>query len=167
MFWSRIPGKVSRVPKPQIIPVAQIVNVQDGAVATTTTVMPNDDTIPQNTEGGEFMTLAITPKNSANILYIDVVVNISCPTTNHVAAALFQDTTANALAAARSLPGTANHMHQIVFRHKMTAGTVNETTFKVRASGVDAGTYTFNGQSSGRIFGGVVASSITITEVAV
>ena len=58
--------------------VVQIVNVQDGAVATTTTAIPLDDTIPQNTEGGEFMTLAITPTSATSKLRIDVVGNGSC-----------------------------------------------------------------------------------------
>ena len=39
--------------------MVQRVNTQTGAVATGTTLLPNDDTIPQNTEGTEFMTLAV------------------------------------------------------------------------------------------------------------
>ena len=35
----------------------QIVATQTGAVATGTTTFPEDDTIPQNTEGDEYMTL--------------------------------------------------------------------------------------------------------------
>jgi hypothetical protein len=49
----------------------------------------------------------------------------------------------------------------------MTAGTIIATTFKVRVGCSGAGTTTFNGVAGGRIFGGVMASSITITEVAV
>ena len=51
--------------------VVQVVNVMDGALATGTTVMPTDDTIPQITEGDEYMSLAITPKNALNILVIE------------------------------------------------------------------------------------------------
>ena len=57
--------------------VVQIVNVTDGALATGTTVIPQDDTIPQKTEGDEWMTLAITPKASSNKLFIQAVVNMS------------------------------------------------------------------------------------------
>ena len=53
--------------------VVQVVNTTTGAVATGTTTMPQDDTIPQNTEGDEYMTLAITPKDATNKLKIDVV----------------------------------------------------------------------------------------------
>jgi hypothetical protein len=40
--------------------VIQVVHVQDGAYASGTTTIPLDNTIPQNTEGTEFMSLAIT-----------------------------------------------------------------------------------------------------------
>ena len=52
--------------------LVQVVNTQTGAVATGTTVMPIDDTIPQNTEGDQYMTLAITPTHASNKLLIEV-----------------------------------------------------------------------------------------------
>lgn len=53
---------------------------------------------------------------------------------------------------------------QIIFNHIMTAGTTSATTFKVRCGGNAAGTTTFNGQATARKYGGVMASSIQITE---
>lgn len=41
------------------------------------------------------------------------------------------------------------------------------TTFKVRIGGTSAGATTFNGSGGGRKLGGVMASSITITEIKV
>ena len=55
--------------------VLQVVNTMNGAVATGTTIIPQDNTIPQITEGTEFMTLAITPTSATSQLRIDVVVN--------------------------------------------------------------------------------------------
>jgi hypothetical protein len=49
----------------------------------------------------------------------------------------------------------------------MTTGTTLETTFKVRAGNSEAGTTTFNGVSGARLYGGVIVSSITITEIKV
>ena len=46
--------------------VLQVVNYQTGALASGTTTMPTDNTIPQNTEGTEFMTLAITPRSASS-----------------------------------------------------------------------------------------------------
>ena len=146
--------------------VVQIVNVQDGDVATGTTNMPDDNTIPQNTEGTEFMTLAITPTSATNKLKIDVVWYGEC-SSNMVAAALFQDSTAGALAAGQKDNGQGNLLSPIVFSHYMTSGTTSATTFKVRAGGIGGNTTTFNGESSARKLGGVCASSITITEIKV
>ena len=145
----------------------QIVNTQDGAVATGTTVLPQDDTIPQNTEGDEYMTLAITPTSSSNLLKIDMVLALANSNTNpNVLAALFQDSTAGALAGMMGgRNGATNQGALISFTHWMTAGTTSATTFKVRAGTGGAGTTTFNGLAATRLFGGVMASSMTITEI--
>ena len=52
----------------------------------------------------------------------------------------------------------------IPIKHYMTAGSTSAITFKVRIGGSSC-TVTFNGQSGGRIFGGVSASSISVTEI--
>lgn len=145
--------------------IVQVVNTQTGAVATGSTVIPHDDTIPQNTEGDEYMTLAITPTDAGNKLKIEVIAFISCSGSSAVVAlALFQDSTADALAAIATTLPTATGGQPIQLTHYMTAGTTSATTFKVRI-GPNATTITFNGQSGSRRFGGVCASSITITEI--
>lgn len=149
--------------------VLQVVNTQSGAVATGTTTVPDDDTIPQNTEGTEFITRAITPNATTNKLRIDILVYVSIADANvAICAALFQDATAGALAAMRdkttdTQPGGA----PLMFTHYMDAGTTSSTTFKVRIGPASASTVTFNGDAGGRKFGGVIASSITITEIKV
>ena len=145
--------------------VVQTVNVTDSAVADGTTVIPWDDTIPQKTEGDELMTLAITPKNTSNILHIDVTILVSNLATQQTAA-IFQDTTAGAIAVAGVYIDTADKNYTLTFRHKMLAGTTSATTFKVRSGG-QSGTTTFNGAGSARKYGGVASSSITITEYSV
>ena len=148
--------------------VVQVVNVQTGAVATTTTTMPFDDTIPQNNEGGEFMTLAITPTSATNKLKIDVVIQIAASATNRLLmSALFQDSTASAIKVSVASEHLANNPMIMSFQHMMTAGTTSATTFKVRAGPDGACTLTFNGSGGNRKFGGVIASSMTITEIAV
>ena len=143
-------------------------HTQTGAVATGTTTLPQDDTIPQNTEGDEYMTLAITPTDSTNKLAIEVVWfgASSDATSGIIAVALFQDSTANALAVGFASREVAANKHaNVAFKHEMTAGTTSSTTFKIRAGLHNAGTTTFNGTSGSREYGGVIASSIRITEV--
>lgn len=144
----------------------QIVNTQTGSVSTGTTAIPYDDSIPQNTEGDEYITLAITPTNASNKLKIEVNVMGNHGTDSHWSAALFQDSTANALRASTTYAGAGNG-GSISFTYFMTAGTTSATTFKVRAGGASGATFTFNGTGGNRRFGGVAASSITITEIKV
>lgn len=143
----------------------QVAHTQTGAVNTGTIAMPDDDTIPQITEGDEYMTLAITPDSATNKLLIEVVMNISPGAGGIIGVALFQDTTAGALAAVREQTAILQSF-VIPLRHYMTAGTTSSTTFRIRAGGT-SGTTTFNGLAGTRKYGGVLASSITITEIKV
>jgi PBP1b-binding outer membrane lipoprotein LpoB len=144
--------------------VVQVVNTTYSSMSTTTTTVPIDDTIPQNTEGAEFFTRSITPTNSSNKLLIEVVTNVTTSSGLNVVTALFQDTTADALAAVLG-PCSANAIITVhKLNHWMTAGTTSATTFKVRC-GPGAGTLTINGSGGARYLGGVMTSSITITEI--
>jgi hypothetical protein len=147
--------------------IAQVVTFSTGAAATGTTTIPSDDSIPQNTEGDQYMTLAITPTSSSSTIIIEVVWNGTNSTASGtLIVALFQDTTANALAAVAANNVMVNgSIGQVKLTHKMTSGTTSETTFKVRAGSNTAGTTTFNGSGGSRLLGGVMASSITITEI--
>jgi hypothetical protein len=146
--------------------VLQVVKTQTGAVATGTTTVPIDDTIPQNTEGDEYMTLAVTPKSASSRLRVDVVWHGGHSTAGAtvIAVSLFRDSAADALAVGADRAEVASSVQNIAFSHDMASPGTSATTFKVRAGGEDAGTTTFNGQGGARIYGGVLASSIIITE---
>ena len=145
----------------------QMVSVIDGAVATGTTTVPYDDTIPQNTEGNQFMSLAITPTSATNNLIIIVSAMFAKSTSGiRTIMALFQDTTADALAVSTGQPFQDDTLCQAVLAHTMVAGTISATTFKARIGGASAGTITFNGVTGARQYGGKLGSSIIIMEVA-
>lgn len=148
------------------MPIQTVGNVT-GAVATGTTTMPISNSIPTNTQGDQYMSQAITPTNASSTLIIEVIWNGAISVSDFIGLALFQDTTANALAASQDGQdsGESNHTRQIVLRHKMTAGTTSATTFKVRAGANSAATTTFNGNAGSQQFGGVFSSSIFVTEV--
>lgn len=147
--------------------VVQVVNTQTGAAANGTGTIPFDNTIPQNTEGDEYMTLAITPTNAANKLKVEVVFVFTNSAVVFEIIALFKDSVANALAAATGYTSASTAGMTITFTHYMTAGTTSPITFKVRAGGHVPGTTYFNSHSGfvGGLFGDVLASSITITEI--
>lgn len=145
------------------------VQVVIGTVATTssgTTTLPLDDTIPQNTEGVEFLTRAITPSATTNRLII--IGNLFCAYQNTAEAqiALFQDSTANALSAATKRV-IANEIQNMPIYHEMAAGTTSSTTFKLRTGQNGAGTWYLNSTSGGRLLGGALISTLLIIEVKV
>ena len=148
-------------------PVIQSVSGVTAAAATGTTIIPQDDTIPQQiTEGTEIVTCAITPKSATNKLRIAVVLHASVSTdSRHLVLALFQDSTAGALAAASQWMPSNDKMGCISFVHVMTAGTTSATTFKLRAGPATATTMTVNGSGGARLFGGVLISGIYIQEI--
>jgi|TARA_R110000824_G_scaffold4020_1_gene19133 hypothetical protein len=143
--------------------VVQIKHVESGVLATGTTVLPDDDTIPQITEGDEYYTLAITPKSASNILIIDVILNSTNSAQQRLCVALFQDTTAAALASQVYTNAYAGSETFCAMQHKMVAGTTSETTFRIR-QGALGGTNTINGRQGGRLNGGNLSSTVTITE---
>jgi len=146
--------------------VLQVVNFQTGTRATGTATIPLDNTIPQNTEGTEFLSLSITPTNSTSKLLIDIRMILAGSVTTALTAALFQDATANALASMFGSVTVGDGLVPVSFSHYMTSGTTASTTFKVRAGLGGAGTTAFNGNSTASYMGGTLASSITITELA-
>lgn len=146
--------------------VVQVVETLSGAVATGSTTIPYDDTIPQNTEGDQYMTLAITPKATTHKLYIEACANVAnTAASQRMIGAIFQDTTANALAVGTTVNITANTGVPVIVFHEMAAGTTSSTTFKLRVGANNAGTTTLNGDSGARKFGGITFSWMRITEV--
>lgn len=148
--------------------IAQVVNTTTGALVTLSGSIPYDDTIPQNTEGTQVLSRAITPTNASSTLVITVSLNCTPLAAAEMIAALFQDSTANALAAMSMYSSGAGNRVCISFTHVMTAGTTSATTFTVRCGPATAAGTTgeLNGSGGGvRRLGGVYASGITITEI--
>ena len=146
----------------------QEVSVSDGVYnGGNTTVMVLDDTIPEKTEGDEYMTLAITPTSATNKLEIEAwgLFGNTASGGNVFIAALFQDAITNALAATYDYQNGPNRSKHLHIRHEMVAGGVAEITFKLRVGLDAAGTTYFNGYNGGGYFGGVAASGMRIREI--
>lgn len=135
------------------------------AVATGTTTIPKDDTIPQITEGVEYMTVTITPKSTTNILRITAAIVGAHSAASNIIAALFQDATANALAVAWGRNVGGSEGQPVLLSYIMTAGTTSATTFRIRVGGDAAGTFSFNGQGGARLFNTASKSSLIVEEL--
>jgi len=127
------------------------------------TPIPNDDTIPQSTEGDQVMSLAFTPTSATSKLKIEVVTNFAS-NLGQLVSALFKDSDTDAMAVAYSQQGASTPTNHS-FSHYMTAGGTSAITFKVRI-GSEGTQNTFNGDNPNSAkYGGTIASSITITEI--
>jgi len=123
--------------------IVQLVQSSTGAQISITTTIPQDGTIPQQTEGTEFLTLTITPSKVTNRLVLMCPINAEATPSSEKssAAALFQDATANALTtilmdyAPTDLAGGGT----FDLLYTMVAGTILPTTFKLRAGLATAG----------------------------
>jgi hypothetical protein len=140
----------------------QVVYADSHAIVTGSTTVPLDDTIFQNSEGVEIITLAITPTASNSILKIEFNCTFGGPSAVACQLGLFQDTTANALSSQYQY---VYGYDQVSLLHLMTAGTTSATTFKVRGGGA-SGTVTFNGYSGSNAVGGDIPhTTLAITEI--
>ena len=137
----------------------------DGQYATGSTAIPLDNTIPQNTEGVQYLSQAITPLSAANILMIDSRQNFSANGGQFIGIALFQDATASAIAAASMMITSASETACATLQYVMKANTAASTTFKIRMGCNGAVAIYFNGYSAARLYGGVMASTLQIQEI--
>lgn len=140
---------------------------QTGAVDTGTTNFPEDDTIPQITEGDEFLTQAITPKSDSSTISIEVHIFYSQSTSTRSGIGLFKDSGADALAFTSNYIHGATSMGNMQLFYAETSGNTTARTYRVRCGLIGtSGTFTLNGQGGARKFGGVAISTIRIMEVA-
>lgn len=117
--------------------VAQMVYASSTSTDSTSNTIPNDDTIPQNTEGKEFLTVSITPTNASSTLLVEFTGwGSSNP---HFIVALFVDTTANALCASMTTPNGVGYITPLVLTYVTSAGSTSARTYKLRF-GADTGT---------------------------
>lgn len=144
----------------------QIVEATPYTTATSfTATIPNDSTIPQITEGQEFITVTITPKSATNRLRVEFSAGmVDGSAAIAVISALFQDATANALAASCNVVAAAAYTTSLLLRHEFAAGTTSPTTLRIRM-GVSAGTGYVNRRQSGETLGGTSSLRLTVTEV--
>lgn len=131
------------------------------------TTIPIDNTIPQNTEGTQILAVSMTPTSAVNFLFTNTVV---CAGADSGAGefhtlALFQDSTAGALAAitAQTGAGTGSSI-SLTLNYRMRANTGASTTLKIRIGSASA-SGGVNSIGGTQIFGGAAISRMDVTEV--
>ena len=146
----------------------QQVRVATSALFDTSTTLPYDDTIPQQDEGDEILTLAITPTNSSSVLVIEATVTgDNNASTNATTMAIYRDTTDNAVAAALIVREEADGGDRGTtgsIKHFESAAATDTTTFKLRVGTASFAKFSVNGDGSNRRYGGVSSTTLYITE---
>ena len=149
--------------------IIQTVHKDYRSFFSTTALIPLDDSIPQNTEGSEVFTQAITPTASSSKILITCVLNISNSNSSNLhTAAIFRDSIANAIAAGWALcVGTNAPSSPMVINFLDSPATTSAVTYKVRVgyTGNSSSVVQVNGGSGTRYLGGALASGMTLMEV--
>jgi hypothetical protein len=131
-----------------------------------TTVLPYDDTKPQITEGVEKLSASITPKATTSRVRVtfQCMAGTSGAGTIFAVAALFQDSTADALQAVGVLVSASN-AHVLSFQFEHSPATVAAVTYRVRVGPGSAGTLRLNGEFNARKFGGIARATLVVEEI--
>jgi hypothetical protein len=139
-------GKIAQVKYETII----------GDGITGTGIIPQDDTLPQNTEGDLLLTVQITPKNPDSTLIIEPSIHVS----QAVGLALFIDDNTDATFATREF-GTYDQNAKWF----LPSGGTNTRTYKLRIGLTGAGTWYLNYGSGANNLGGIISSVMSVTEI--
>jgi hypothetical protein len=146
--------------------LAQAVTASSVTSGSTTANIPFDDTIPQNTEGLEILTLAITPTNASSTLQITATVTVSGGGLVSVAGALFVDSTANAIAANLNTVGGNGYFSFLTVAASISAGSTSARTYKFRIGNSTSGTVYYNRWATGDLYSTAGPETrITILEI--
>lgn len=141
--------------------VVQQVRSNSTSNFTTTTTIPQDNTIPQITEGAEFLTVTITPTNGSNVLILEANLSFDAITSPNQTIAFFVDATANALAAFPCVVDVGGQRPNYSPRFYLTAGSTTARTYRLRVGPAVAGTCVVNPA----LYGGVAFSSFIVSEI--
>ncbi len=123
--------------------------------------IPDDDTIPQITEGTQILTLAFTPKSASSNLLI-IFATGGTPTSSSAGiAALFVDSTANAFAAGYLGQRGSGASYSGVLQSTVASASTTSRTYQARVGG---GAFQINAGATARKFGGVAATYLIVIE---
>jgi hypothetical protein len=128
----------------------------------TASVIPWDDTIPQNTEGTEIITASITPTSASSKVVVILNMPYYVVGGNYGVACLFRDSVADAL---QVTMGSAGFQGFVGMEYEESAGSTSSRTYKVRVGPAQTDTMYLNGNNGGRKHGGVMAITLTLVEI--
>jgi hypothetical protein len=133
--------------------------------ASTGTTIPLDNTAPQNTEGAEFITLEVTPRNASSTLVIEFDAFVGASAAGNITVALFVDSTADALAAVQANIGANTDAVVTRLRYIVAAGSTSARTYKIRFGPSAAITAYLLRRGSADLFDAAKQASLSVMEI--
>jgi hypothetical protein len=150
------------------LPVGTIVDrsyTEYTANTSLSTVIPRDDTIPQNTEGTQIFSVSFTPKSTTNRLRIRMAgFCAGDASVGTLTAALFINAGVNAVKTTSVWNNATNTPQQQVLEYEFVPASVSSQTLAIRA-GPNAGTMRYNGTTIAREYGGTASVTLIIEEI--
>jgi hypothetical protein len=133
------------------------------ANADLTTVIPLDDTIPQNTEGTQVLSVSITPTSTTSKIRVFFNSIASAASSGNTAIAALFNGGSSAVAVSGNVIFSSSTVINLVYE-SAAVGALTPITFTLRV-GANTGTMRLNGTNSARLFGGIAASTMLVQEI--
>ncbi len=127
------------------------------------TSIPVDDSIPTSTEGAEMMSVSITPTTASSRMVISANGMFASGSATTLTASLVVHGESAAFVASGTYVDTINQPRAFSIVSDHMPGSTAPITYKLRV-GAGAGTVRANGNSTGRLFGGVARWIMTVEE---
>ena len=143
--------------------ILQVVDIENYIYGSSTAIIPDDDTIPQISEGWEVLSGTFTPLSATSRLHITFTGNVTAAVANYGTVALF-DGSDSARKAVNITPAGAGYFSNVAFTYTVARGSTVPVTFSVRYGSSSGATWYKNGYGS-RQLGGVQGLTLRITEV--
>jgi hypothetical protein len=134
------------------------------ANAALSTSIPVDDTIPQQSEGTQILAVAITPTDPSHVVNLRFSGQVTATGVDNVTAALFVNSTADALRAIMVNVSAADVKVMNTLEALHIPNSVSSQSYKIRVGGGGAAVR-LNGPSSARLLGGASAAVLVAEEI--
>ncbi|MFT4115415.1 hypothetical protein [Bradyrhizobium sp.] len=165
--WNAAPSRIALFSPGMSRPgevIATLGRFSTGAMATGSTAVPTDNTIPQNNEGDQYMAVTVTPFSPINLARVRSQGIFAVTATVALGVSLYRDSTANALVSVCLSEPLASGVMLATLDYAAQFVSAGGTAFKIRAGG-SSGTTTFNGSGGGALYGGVFNSFLEVQEI--
>jgi hypothetical protein len=129
----------------------------------TSAVIPVDDTPPLASEGLQVLSATITPQWAGGFIQVQFSGLVYAGANVMVTTALFRNSETTAVAAVTD-SFTVGQTRHVTLLARVPAQTTNTQSFAIRMGPASATTLFFNGNGSGRLFGGTAAQRLILTE---